>query len=151
MFQFHYTPPSAPIPGEPLLPDEVYTIAYYTLVIAAYVLKIAVVRCRVCPKVAYLLFLLGISLTLPLIYRFDPNWQNRFMWSHLLIYVGDPLLIYTVPFASLVFDLHTRHRTRSHSIWPFHILRATLEIVVLITVWEIAWSWLMLLFGWIWI
>jgi hypothetical protein len=128
-----------------------YHAVAFTFIVGAYAAKIALVRSRFSNAAICAFLILGIGATLPVIYRFSDTWTNRSMSSPLLIWIGEPILFFGVPVASLFIDMAGRTRSRSRSLWPYHIVRSAAEFAFAVTFWGAAWEFAMLMLGWLWI
>ena len=130
---------------------ELYFLATSGMLAFTYVTKLSIIRSKLDQQRAFWLFIASISMWLPIIYRFAPNWSNRFVSSSALIIVGEPVALFGVPFLSFVFDLSIRERTTSRRFFAFYCVRSVIEAAFILTIWRwlCVYAWLRL--GWLWI
>ncbi len=121
------------------------------LFLTACIVRLLLVRSRLSAASVFGLFVGAVILSLPVFYALSPNWHNKLVASPLLIYVGEPLGIYAVPFASQLFDLFNRSSARTRPVFPQEAVRIFFEILFAVIVWGYVWQVLMMLLGWTWV
>ena len=112
-----------------------------------YAAKFPLVRLAPKASVALALYCLVALLCLPYIYVLVTlDWHNTQVLP-IGCWVGDPVMLLFVPTGSLVLDPKARTPPRV----PAYALRSLLEVVVLIPLRVVCWTFLQFVLGWVWI
>jgi hypothetical protein len=116
--------------------------------VSLYVLKAILQFRHVGFRVAIIVFVSAVLVSVPLLYWFDPNWGSRFIIDYKAIYVGGPLCFLTIPVVSFALDRTTIMRR-----WPRHFIVARWlgEIIVVFPMWEMLCFYIIGSFGWFWV
>jgi hypothetical protein len=122
-----------------------FPLQLISLLAVFYVVKFRLLTLRAEPWLTLLLHVILVAAVLPYLYYICDLaiWNDCDVVFPLVKWVGAPIMVFTIPTASFLWDV--LYRRPSYFTFAF---RSILEIILLIPLWLFLWFWTMALWGW---